>query len=197
MKPEIEKFIAKHEKWQEGLIVLHETIMQHGYEATIKWGAPTYVANGQNVIGLGAFKHHFGVWFFQGALLKDKAKVLVNAQEKTKALRQLKYKAVDEIDLKIVSAYAKEAKANAEAGKEVPKAKPNTKKVETPDLLQEKLNTDLELKEAFKALPPYKRKEYKLHILDAKREATKISRLEKIIPMIKAGVGLNDKYKNC
>lgn len=197
MKAAIEQFINKKEKWKEGLLVLHETIMQHGYESGIKWGAPTYMINGQNVIGIGAFKNHFGLWFFQGALLKDKDHVLVNAQEKTKALRQMRFESVDDIDVKVVEAFVKEAKANAEAGKEVPKAKPNAKKIEVPELLQEKLDDDLALKEAFEALPPYKRKEYKLHIAEAKRESTKVSRLEKIIPMIRAGVGLHDKYKDC
>jgi uncharacterized protein YdeI (YjbR/CyaY-like superfamily) len=46
---------------------------------------------GKNLLGIGAFKNHFGLWFFQGSLLKQNTKLLVNAQEgKTQAMRQIK-----------------------------------------------------------------------------------------------------------
>lgn len=40
-----------------------------------------------------------------------------------------------------------------------------------------------------------RQKEFSLYIEEAKQEKTKHSRLEKIIPLIFKGVGLNDKYK--
>lgn len=191
----VDQFFIKKEKWTKELILLHEIILQHGFDCALKWGAPTYIINGQNVIGLAAFKNHFGLWFFQGALLKDKNKILVSAQEKTKALRQLRFNSFDDIDLKILKSYIVEAKCNALAGNEVPKAK--LKNIDTPEILDKALSSDDTLAIAFNALTSYKRKEYKLYIIEAKRETTKVSRLAKIIPMIKSGVGLHDKYKNC
>ena len=40
-----------------------------------------------------------------------------------------------------------------------------------------------------------KRKEYAAYVIEAKREETKVKRLEKIKPMILEGIGLNDKYR--
>ena len=94
------------------------------------------------------------------------------------------------------SDYIKEAIENQKYCKEV---KPDRTKNETviPDELQQILNEDTNLLENFKSLTPYKQREYCEHIASAKREATKLSRLEKITPMILNGVGLHDKYINC
>ncbi|WP_378173280.1 YdeI/OmpD-associated family protein [Aquimarina sp. SS2-1] len=51
------------------------------------------------------------------------------------------------------------------------------------------------MKVRFGKLTPFKQKEYKEYIATAKREATRISRVEKIIPMILKGIGLNDTYR--
>jgi uncharacterized protein YdeI (YjbR/CyaY-like superfamily) len=122
---------------------------------------------------------------------------LVNAQEgKTKALRQMRFTSINDIDKNVVLHYIKEAIENQKSGKEV---KPDRTKNETviPDELQQILNEDTNLLENFKSLTPYKQREYCEHIASAKREATKLSRLEKITPMILNGVGLHDKYINC
>jgi len=122
---------------------------------------------------------------------------LVNAQEgKTKALRQMRFTSINDIDKNVVLHYIKEAIENQKSGKGV---KPDRTKNETviPDELQQILNEDTNLLENFKSLTPYKQREYCEHIASAKREATKLSRLEKITPMILNGVGLHDKYINC
>ncbi len=49
----------------------------------------------------------------------------------------------------------------------------------------------------FKAFTSSRQRELAEHISFAKREATKQSRIEKIVPMILDGVGLHDKYRNC
>jgi len=129
--------------------------------------------------------------------LKDEKKLLVNAQEgKTKALRQMRFTSIDDIDKNVVLAYIKEAIENQKLGKEI---KPNRSKKETiiPNELKKELTKDAALNSSFNNLTPYKQREYCEHIDSAKREATKISRLEKIKPMILQGVGLHDKYKNC
>ncbi|MBT8318987.1 MAG: DUF1801 domain-containing protein, partial [Gramella sp.] len=84
-----EEYISCHQYWEEELRQLHEMILTTELKSEIKWGAPVYTLEGKNVVGLGAFKKHFGIWFFNGALLKENTSLLVNAQEgKTKALRQ-------------------------------------------------------------------------------------------------------------
>lgn len=64
-----------------------------------------------------------------------------------------------------------------------------------PDELKEQLSKDGKLSEAFDQLTLSKKRDYTEYIQEAKRPETKQNRLEKITPMILAGMGLNDKYK--
>lgn len=192
----VEEYIAAHPEWENELMELREMILTTDVEETIKWGAPVYTVNGKNVLGLAAFKHHAGIWFFQGALLKENTTLLENAQEgKTKALRQVRFEKGQKIPLPQLRKYVLEAIQNQKEGKEL---KPEKKKeVEVPEELSVALSNNNKLKAAFEKLTPGKQREYCEYIAEAKRESTKMSRLEKIIPMIQAGSGLHDKYKNC
>ena len=194
---DVTNYIEKKEKWKTELELLRTTLLSTKMEETIKWGAPTYVYKGKNVVGLAAFKNYCGLWFFQGSLLKDSHKVLMNAQEgKTKAMLQWRFFTLDDIDVKLIKTYVLEAKQNVDEGKEI---KPNRAKKELiiPELLQNSLDTNADFKSEFETFTLSKKREYADYISEAKREATKQKRLEKIIPMILNGVGLYDKYKNC
>ena len=191
----IDQYIEKHSKWAKELKTLRTVLNKTNLVEEVKWGAPSYSINKSIVAGLGAFKNHYAIWFHQGVFLKDNHKKLLNAQEgKTKALRQWKFTEGDTIDTNIVLEYVIEAMENAKAGK---KLKPQRKK-ETiiPNLLNEAFKNK-KLKNSFNKLNPGKQREYCEHIGSAKREATQISRLDKVMPMILEGKGLYDKYKNC
>lgn len=191
------EYCQKHEEWSALLLKLQSLIAKTELQETIKWGAPTYTLDDKNVVGVGAFKSYAGLWFFNGALLKDKQGVLINAQDgKTKAMRQWRFNDISEVDDKLILAYLKEAIANQSQGKVVPKAKPS-KEVTIPEELQELFDKKKPLYKKFLELTPYKQKEYAEHISSAKRQATRESRLQKCIPLIEKGVGLNDKYRNC
>ena len=192
----VDAYIIKHEKWTSELELLRETILQVGMEECFKWSAPVYAHNKKNVVGLGAFKNHFGIWFFNGSLLKDENKRLHNAQEgKTTAMRQWRFHNLDEVadHVEEIEAYLKEAMKNTSIGKVV---KPRVNKpLIIPAELAEKFKTDKGLQSAFEGLNLTKKREFVAHIDTAKREKTKLDRLAKIIPMILEGKGLNDKYR--
>ena len=193
----VDDYLGCHKKWSEELRILRSLIDSTELVETIKWGAPVYTLNSKNVLSLGAFKNHFGIWFFNGVFLKDAHHLLVNAQEgKTKAMRQFKFIAAKDINENQVLAYIKEAIENQKAGKEV-KPDLNTKSLIIPELLQKALSSDAILKQSYDKLTPYKQREYAEYLNTAKRDATKIKRLEKIKPMILQGIGLHDKYRNC
>ncbi len=192
----IEEYIESNAHFSEALEVLREIINSTELEETLKWNAPVYALNGKNVVGIGAFKNHFGLWFFNGVFLKDKNNLLEQAQEKTKGIRQMRFESIDDIDKHAVLAYVKEAIDNQKLGKEI-KTEKKGKTIVIPKELQIALETNINFQAAFKALTPGKQREYCEHIASAKQEKTKMSRLEKIKPMILKGVGLNDKYKNC
>ncbi|WP_114492822.1 YdeI/OmpD-associated family protein [Candidatus Ulvibacter alkanivorans] len=192
----VDDYIERHLKWSAELEQLRRVFQQTELTEEVKWGAPTYTLNGKLVAGMAAFKNHYAIWFHQGVFLTDTHNKLVNAQEGvTKALRQWRFEKDDPIEAKIIADYLQEAIENCLAGKEL-KPQPK-KKLVIPPQLATVLKEDKDLNKAFNALTPGKQREYADHITQAKRDATKASRLEKICPMILEGKGLHDKYKNC
>ena len=121
---------------------------------------------------------------------------MINAQTgKTKALRQWRFNSVKEIesDLKTIKQYLEEAILNQKQGKEI---KPERKKpFNIPKELYDIIKKDNKVKECFNSLSLSKQIDYCNYISEAKRKTTKISRLEKIVPMILKIIGLNDKYR--
>ncbi|HNP20115.1 MAG TPA: DUF1801 domain-containing protein [Fulvivirga sp.] len=189
----VDRYIANQPNYLQELKILREILLGCELEETIKWGAPMYTYDGKNIVGIGAFKSYFGLWFFQGALLPDKSKKLINAQEgTTKAMRQWRFESIDEIDKKLIKDYVKEAIANQKAGKMI---KPEKKPLVIPELLKEALASNPELSENFDSMSLSCKREHAEYITDAKKEETQRRRLEKIIPMIRDKKGLNDKYR--
>jgi uncharacterized protein YdeI (YjbR/CyaY-like superfamily) len=182
------------ELWQEELDLLFGIIRETELVEEFKWGAPIFTIDGKHVLGLGGFKSYVGIWFHQGVFLKDPLKVLINASEgKTKALRQWRFQSKKDINVKHVKAYIKEAIENAKAGRAL---KPEKKAaIAIPSELKAALVKDKKLNANFTALTPFKQREYLEYISEAKREETRIARVEKSVPLILAGKGLNDKYR--
>ena len=196
-RQKLNQFFTKEKAFKAQLNELRDLLLKTELKEQLKWGIPTYTLNNKNVVGLGRFKNHFGIWFFQGCFLKDEHNLLRNAQEgKTKGMRQLNFTNDDTLPLKIIDAYVLEAIQNQKEGKEIEKARaPKKDDIKLSQEFEEALTKDLKLKQAFENLTPGKQKEYIEHISSAKQEATRLRRLDKAIPLIKKGEGLNDKYK--
>ncbi len=180
--------------WNNELDRLAAIFNKTNLEVAVKWGADVYTYKGKNVVSYGGFKNYFTIWFYNGVFLSDPDSVLVNAQEgKTKSLRQWRMTSMDDIDEKKILNYVNEA---VEIEKKGLKLSPEKfQPLENPELLQNALDENSDLNAAFEKLTPGKQKEYILYLNEAKQEATKLKRLEKIVPMILDGKGLNDKYK--
>lgn len=192
----VDEFIDSFTDWRDCLIQLRKILNSTALDETVKWGAPCYTYQGKNVVGIGAFKSYCGLWFFQGALLADKANVLLNAQEgKTKAMRQWRFENKKEIKTRAIKEYVKEAISLVQKGKEI---KPQRgQAIAIPPEMHNAFQANPKAHICFKELTPGKQREYAEYIADCKREATKAKRLEKILPMILSKQGLNDKYRNC
>ena len=192
----VDQYIDNADHWRDELMKLRRILTGTRLEETIKWGAPCYTLDGRNVVGIGAFKSYVGLWFYQGALLSDPDDVLINAQAgKTKALRQWRFTSGKDIKVRAIKAYVKEAIELAASGQHIEAAR--GKPVVVPPELAAVFAADKGAARAFERLTPGKRREYADYVAEAKREATKARRIEKILPMIADGVGLNDKYRGC
>ena len=192
----VDDYITHHAHFETELRILRDLLLDTDLKEEIKWSLPTYTLKGKNVVSLGAFSSHFGIWFHQGALLSDPHGLLINAQEgKTQAMRHFKMSGVSDIDLEQVRSYILEAIENEAAGKRVKmKKNPQYKPGKLPSRLKTALSQH-HLMEAFDKLSPGKQRDYCKYIEGAKREETKLSRLNKILPLIKSGKGLNDAYR--
>jgi uncharacterized protein YdeI (YjbR/CyaY-like superfamily) len=192
----VDAYIQKHSKWGVQLRELRDLFHKTELKEEVKWGAPSYSLNGKLIAGMAGFKNHCAIWFHQGVFLKDSNKKLINAQEgTTRGLRQWRFEEGDTIEADLVLQYICESIENGLAGKEI-KAQ-RKKSVVIPPYLKASFSSNSKFENAFYKLTPGKQREYAGHISEAKREATKHSRLVKIIPMIMEGKGLHDKYKNC
>jgi uncharacterized protein YdeI (YjbR/CyaY-like superfamily) len=183
----------KVNQWAEELGLLRAIVQKTELVETIKWGGEIYTLNNKNVLGLGGFKSYFGIWFMNGVFLKDEAKVLVNANEGvTKGLRQWRFNSANEINEKLLMQYIQEAIANEKTGLAI---KPEKKEAMHCDYLTKALKEDNVLNSAFEQFTPYRQKEFWEYMATAKQEKTKVTRFEKIKPMILERRGLNDKYR--
>ena len=191
----VDEYIASAPSWRTELRQLRKILRATELDETVKWGGPCYTLDGKNVVGLGAFQSYFGLWFHQGASLRDPHGVLINAQEgKTKHLRQWRFHSREEVDPKKIRAYVEEAIEVQRGGRA---AKPARKlgEAKVPPELTKALRTQKGATAAFAELTPGKRREYAEYVAGAKREETKDRRIDKILPMILAGHGLNDRYR--
>lgn len=195
IEEKLTNFYQPEHPFKEGVSTLRNIALESGLEETFKWSFPVYTSNGKNVIGISKFKGYFGIWFFKGSLLKDPLQVLLNAQEgKTQGMRHWKFTDVKEINKPDILAYIADAIEVEKKGLKVPKIVRKVE-IETPSLLLETFASRPEIEEQYNNLTPYKQKEYNEYIATAKQDKTKRSRLEKIIPLLLEGKGLNDKYR--
>ncbi len=181
--------------WADELDVLKSILATTPLEETVKWGAPAYTHMGKNIIGLAAFKNYVGMWFHNGCFINDEAGKFFNSEENAgKAIRQWRFASKQEIldNEKQILDYVNQAIANSEAGLV---KKPQPKSLITSETLQNALNADAVLAARFKTFSPSCQREFIEHIESAKRQETRDSRLQKILPMILNGNGLNDKYR--
>ena len=194
MAKSVDQYLANHAEWAAVLTPLARVLRATELEETIKWGAPVFVLDGHHVVGLMAFKRYAGLWFFDGALLDDPDDVLVNAQAgKTRGLRQWRYTPDDPVDESRVADYVARAIENARAGRRL--TPQPAAPIRLPAELERALAEDAGLRASFDQLTPGRRREFAAYVAEAKREATRESRVEKILPLIRRGEGLGDRYR--
>ncbi|WP_235298301.1 YdeI/OmpD-associated family protein [Portibacter marinus] len=191
----VDEYIEKHADRKLEIQKLRSILQELPFEECIKWGMPTYTVKGKNVLGIGSFKHWSCLWFHQGSFLKDEAGVLENAQEgKTKGMRQWRFANKEAIDPDLVKAYAIEAYENQMAGKEVDIAKPASELIPLPQLLASHLNKNGKHLNTFESFTVSQKNEFSNYIKEAKREKTKLDRLEKIKNLLEEGKTLKSLW---
>jgi uncharacterized protein YdeI (YjbR/CyaY-like superfamily) len=190
--PEVDAYLSRAQKWQEEFEKLRAIILDCGLTEELKWGVPCYTFQKRNIVAMHGFKEYCAILFFKGALLKDSDGVLIRQTENVQAGRQIRFTDVREIVERqaIVKAYIHEAVDVEKAGLKVNFKK--TTEFTIPEEFQNKLDEIPALKTAFDALTPGRQRAYILHFSAPKQSKTRESRVEKCIPQILNGKGLDD-----
>ncbi len=193
MNPKIvDRFLDRAQKWKEEMKLLRKICLDCGLTEDFKWMHPCYTLKGKNVVLIHEFKEYCALLFHKGALLKDTENILVQQTENVQAARQIRFTNIDEIITleSTIKAYIFEAIEVEKAGLEVKMKK--VSEFDMPQELQQKFKEDPALKTAFKALTPGRQRGYLLYFSQAKQSKTRVSRIEKYIPKIFDGKGVND-----
>ena len=192
MNPKVDAFLGKAKQWREEFEQLRRIILDCGLTEELKWGVPCYTFDGKNVVLIHGFKEYCAILFVKGALLKDASGILITQTENVQAGRQVRFSSVREIvEMEpTLKDYIHEAIEAEKAGLKVDFKK--TTEFAIPEEFQKKLDETPALKIAFEALTPGRQRAYLLHFSTPKQSKTREARIEKCMPQILNGKGLND-----
>lgn len=189
----IDPFFNKAKQWKEEFGKLREIVLDCELTEDFKWMHPCYTYDDKNVVLIHGFKEYCALLFHKGALLKDPHGILIQQTENVQAARQLRFTSAEQIDEMqlIIKTYIDEAIEVEKAGLQVEFKK--TSDYEVPEELENKFVELPDLKTAFEALTPGRQKGYLYYFSGAKQSKTRDSRIEKYIPHILNGKGIDDK----
>ena len=190
--PKTDFFFNKPGQWQKEYGLLRDIALDTSLVEDLKWGCPCYTLNGKNVLLIHGFKEYCAILFMKGALMSDPKNLLIQQTENVQSARQMRFTSATEITkLKAtIKTYIKEAAEIEKAGKKVELKK--TTEYAVPEEFQARLDADADLKRAFSALTPGRQRAYLFHFGQAKQSATCAARVEKYIPQILDGRGIDD-----
>ncbi len=187
----VDAFVSRATSWQDEIQTLRSILLECGLDEELKWGKPCFMFEGRNVAIIQPFKEHCSLMFFKGALIQDTHSLLRNQGENTQSAMRLEFTGKNQIKKAVVKTYVKQAISVEKAGLTVDfKAK---RELELPEELTQILSKDSKLAKAFHALTPGRQRGYVLHFTGAKQSTTRAARIEKCIPKILAGKGMNDR----
>ena len=191
--PAVDPWFAKARHWNAEIALLREILLACELVEELKWGKPTYTLDGANIVLIMPLKETCTLLFMKGALLKDPKAFLVQAGVNSQSQRQMRFTSAAEIAKrsKAIQGFVKQAVEAERAGLKV--AFKKSSDLVYPEEFQRRLDRNTALREAFLALTPGRQRQYHLYFTGAKLPATRESRVEKAIPMILDGLGLNDR----
>jgi uncharacterized protein YdeI (YjbR/CyaY-like superfamily) len=190
--PKVDEFINNTKQWRDEFKELRRLLLDFPLSEDLKWGKPCYTFQNNNIVLIHGFKEYCALLFIKGSLLQDPHGVLVQQTENVQAGRQVRFNSFQQIiDMEaILKEYVNEAIEVEKAGLEVSFKKSTEYTV--PEEFQNKLNENPALKAAFEVLTPGRQRAYLLHFSEPKQSKTREARIEKYIPQILNGKGLND-----
>jgi len=192
MNPKVDWFFDKDTQWKEEYEKLRLICLDCGLTEELKWGCPCYTFQKNNIVLIHGFKEYCALLLFKGALLNDANGILIQQTENVQSARQVRFTYAKEITKlePVLKAYIHEAIEVEKAGLKV--ALKKTSDFTIPEEFSTKLDGNSTLKAAFEALTPGRQRGYLFHFSQPKQSKTREARIEKYIPQILSGKGLDD-----
>ena len=192
MNPKVDFFFNKADKWQGEFEKLRAIVLDCGLTEELKWGQPCYTLEGSNIVLMHGFKEYCALLFHKGALLKDPDGILIQQTENVQSARQIRFTTVQQIvEMEAtLKAYIFAAIEVEKAGLEVV-FKP-TAEFPMPEEFITRLEEAPGLQDAFDGLTPGRQRGYLLYFSAPKQAKTRAARIEKWLPQILNGKGLDD-----
>ncbi|MEI7848261.1 MAG: YdeI family protein [Chloroflexota bacterium] len=191
--PKVDAFLGRAKQWQAEFEKLRTIILDCQLTEELKWGVPCYTLDNSNILLIHGFKEYCAILFVKGALLQDPIGLLITQTENVQAARQIRFtnlQEIEELEPKL-KAYINQAIQVEKAGLKVEYKK--TTEFTNPEEFQTKLDENPALKTAFEALTPGRQRAYYLYFSAPKQSKTRQARVEKYIPQILNGKGLDDQ----
>ncbi|HTC20480.1 MAG TPA: YdeI/OmpD-associated family protein, partial [bacterium] len=185
-------YFSKAGRWQGEFAKLRMIVLDGQLTEELKWGCPCYTFEKKNIVLIHGFKEYCALLFFKGALMKDPKGILIQQTENVQSARQVRFTGMGEITRlePVLKAYIREAIGVEKAGLKVKKK--TTADFKVPEEFQAKLEGSPALKKAFEALTPGRQRAYLFYFSGAKQSQTREARIEKWLPQILKGKGIDD-----
>ena len=193
MTKNADNYFDSLESWKEELTALRALLLSCPLEEELKWGSPCYSFEGTNLVILGTLKDCCVFSFFKGALLADPANILISPGKNTQSAKIVRITSMKQVDAlkSTLKEYVYEAIEVEKAGLKVQFK--TVDEFEVPEEFQQVLSKNKQLKKAFQLLTPGRQRAYLLHFSQPKQSTTRQARIEKCIPKIMKGKGMNEQ----
>ncbi len=190
---DLDTWFANARTWHDERAKLRSILLACDLTEHLKWAKPTYMHDGTNIVLIMPLKETCTLLFMKGALLEDSKGLLIQPGENSQSQRQMRFTSVGEIGKleKAIKGFVKQAVEVEKAGAKVVFKKSSD--LVYPKEFQDRLDRNSALREAFLKLTPGRQRQYHLYFTGAKQSATRESRVEKAIPLILDGMGMNDR----
>jgi uncharacterized protein YdeI (YjbR/CyaY-like superfamily) len=192
MNPKVDAVLRDAKSWQQEFATLRSIVLDCALTETLKWGQPCYTLGTANIVLIHGFKEYCALLFFKGALMQDPEGILIQQTENVQAGRQIRFTSLADIARmeNVLRSYIAAAVEVEKAGLKVDFKE--TKEFAMPDEFRSRLDDMPDLKTAFEQLTPGRQRAYLLHFSSAKQSKTREARIDKCLPQILAGKGLDD-----
>lgn len=187
-----ESFFAGLTDWRDELLALRAILLDSPLTEDFKWSSPVYTFKGANVALLWGFRDRATVGFFKGVLLADPHGILKAPGPNSRSSRVADFTDTAQIARAetALRACIAEAIEVEKSGRKVDLPKDD---LEYPDELTDRLDGNPELRTAFEALTPGRRRGWLLHFGSARQSATRTARIDKAAARILAGKSMHDR----